>query len=48
MLGPLLGLEVMVAERMTMKRVRKRRVKRGKAAQLQVPGLDQRMMVEVW
>lgn len=47
MLGPLLGSEVMVVER-TMKRVRKRRVRRGKAAQHQVPGPDQRMMGEVW
>lgn len=47
MLGPLLGLEVMVVER-TMKRVRKRRVRRGKAAQHQVPGPDQRMMEGVW
>lgn len=31
-----------------MKRVRRRRVKRGKAAQLQVLGPDQRMMGEVW
>lgn len=30
-----------------MKRVRKRRVRREKAAQLQVPGPDQRMMGEV-
>lgn len=46
MLGPLLGLEVMVVERM-MKRVRKRWVRRGKAAQLRVPGPDQKMMGEV-
>lgn len=47
MLGPLLGLEGMVAER-TMKKVRTRRVRKGKAAQLQVPDLDRRMMEEVW
>lgn len=47
MLGPLLGLEGMVGERM-MKRVRKRRVMREKAAQLQVPGPDQRRMEEGW
>lgn len=43
MLGPLLGSEVMGAERMM-----KRRVKRGKSAQLQVPGPGQRMMGEEW
>lgn len=45
--GPPPGLEVMVVEKM-MKRVRRRRVKTGKAAQLQVLGLDQRMMGEAW
>ena len=45
MLGSLPGLEVMVAEK-TMKRVRKRRVKRGKAAQPLLPGPDQRMIEE--
>lgn len=48
MLGPPPGLGVMGAEKMMMKRVRKKRVKRGKAAQLLVPGLDQRKMGEVW
>ncbi len=48
MLEPPQGLVVMVAER-KMKRVRRRRrVKKGKAGQLQVPGPDQRMKGEVW
>lgn len=47
MLGPLLGLEVMVVERM-MRRVRKRWVRRRRAGQRLVPGPGQRMMGEVW
>lgn len=47
MLGTLPGLEVTVVERM-IKRVRKRRMRRGSAALLQVPGHDQTMMGEVW
>lgn len=46
-LGPPPGLEGMAAET-TMKRVKKRRGRRGTAAQLQVPGPDQRMMGAVW
>lgn len=45
--GSPLGLVVTVAER-KMKRVKKRRVREGKAGQLQVPGPDQRMTGEVW
>lgn len=45
--GPPLGWEGTGVER-TMRTVRKRKVRRGTAAQLQVPGPDQRMMGEVW
>lgn len=45
--GPPLESEVMVAERTT-RRVRKKKARREKAAQYQVPGPDQRMTGEVW